>query len=202
MTEMTGTAGVGGPAQPDDDGLVRCPWAGGPGPMRVYHDTEWGVPIHGEAAYLERMTLEAFQSGLSWAVILAKRPGFRAAFHDFDAEAIAAYDDADVERLLLDPGIVRNRRKIEATITNARATLDLREHGGLEDLVRGFRPDRDPEPATAGDWLASSPESVALAKALKKRGFVFVGPTTMYALMQAVGLFDPHLVGCFRRGAA
>jgi len=146
------------------------------------------------------MTLEAFQSGLSWAIILAKRPGFRAAFQGFDAEAIAAYDDVDVERLMADAGIVRNRRKIEATRTNARATVDLREHGGLEDLILSFRPDRDPEPATAADWLASSPESVALAKALKKQGFVFVGPTTMYALMQAIGVFDPHLVGCFRRG--
>ena len=128
-------------AQIGEDGVARCPWAGGPGAMREYHDNEWGVPVRGEAAYLERMTLEAFQSGLSWAVILAKRPGFRAAFADFDAEAIAAYDDLDVERLLLDAGIVRNRRKIEATITNARATVDLREHGGLEEMVLGFRPE-------------------------------------------------------------
>ncbi|MCL2542579.1 MAG: DNA-3-methyladenine glycosylase I [Nocardioidaceae bacterium] len=182
-----------------EDGVARCPWAGGPGPMRDYHDTEWGVPIHGEAAYLERMTLEAFQSGLSWAIILRKRPGFRAAFAGFDAEAIAAYDDADVARLMDDPGIVRNRRKIEAAITNARATLDLREHGGLEELVLGFVPEEPPAPATASEWLTSSPESVALAKALKRSGFAFVGPTTMYALMQAVGLFDPHLTGCFRR---
>ena len=188
-------------AQIGEDGVARCPWAGGPGPMRDYHDREWGVPVSGEAAYLERMTLEAFQSGLSWAVILAKRPGFRAAFADFDAEAIAAYDDLDVERLLLDAGIVRNRRKIEATITNAWATVDLREHGGLEEMVLGFRPEQDPAPATAAEWLSTSPESVALAKALKKRGFVFVGPTTVYAMMQAVGLFDPHLTGCFRRGS-
>jgi len=189
-------------AELGEDGVARCSWAGGPGVMRDYHDTEWGVPVQGEAAYLERMTLEAFQSGLSWAVILNKRPGFRAAFAGFDAEVIAAYDDLDVERLLTDPGIVRNRRKIEATITNARATLDLREGGGLEALVLDHAPERDPEPATAADWLASSPESVALAKALKKAGFVFVGPTTMYALMQAIGLFDPHLTGCFRRGTS
>ncbi|WP_460851095.1 DNA-3-methyladenine glycosylase I [Nocardioides montaniterrae] len=181
---------------------MRCPWAGGPGVMRDYHDTEWGVRVSGEAAYLERMTLEAFQSGLSWAVILNKRPGFREAFAGFDAEAIAAYDDLDVQRLMTDARIVRNRRKIEATITNARATLDLREHGGLEELVLGFAPDVEPAPASAAEWLASSPESVALAKALKKRGFVFVGPTTMYALMQAIGIFDPHLTTCFRRGAA
>jgi DNA-3-methyladenine glycosylase I len=183
-----------------EDGVARCPWAGGPGAMRDYHDTEWGLRVSGEAAYLERMTLEAFQSGLSWAIILTKRPGFRAAFRGFDADAIAAYDDADVERLLQDPGIVRNRRKIEATITNARATVDLREHGGLEAMVLGFAPEHAPAPEAAADWLASSPESVALAKALKKRGFVFVGPTTMYALMQAIGVFDPHLVGCHRRG--
>jgi DNA-3-methyladenine glycosylase I len=184
-----------------EDGVARCPWAGGPGVMRDYHDREWGVPVSGEAAYLERMTLEAFQSGLSWAVILNKRPGFRTAFADFDADVVAAYDDVDVERLLADTGIVRNRRKIEATITNARATVDLRDAGGLEALVLAHAPDRDPEPATAAEWLASSPESVALAKALKKAGFVFVGPTTMYALMQAIGIFDPHLTGCFRRGS-
>lgn len=183
-----------------EDGVPRCPWGAVAGPMRDYHDTEWGVRVTGEASYLERMTLEAFQSGLSWAIILAKRPGFRAAFADFDAEAIAQYDEHDVLRLLVDAGIVRNRRKIEATLTNARATLDLRADGGLEALVLSHAPEAEPVAASADEWPSSSAESVALAKALKKRGFVFVGPTTMYALMQAIGLFDPHLAGCHRRG--
>lgn len=168
--------------------------------MRDYHDREWGRPISGEAAHLERMTLEAFQSGLSWAVILAKRPGFRAAFAGFDAETIAEYGEADVQRLLGDVGIVRNRRKIEATIVNARATLDLREEGGLEAFIAGFAPVAEPVAVSAEEWPSTSPESIALAKALKKKGFVFVGPTTMYALMQAIGLFDPHLAGCHVRG--
>ncbi|MEQ6900603.1 DNA-3-methyladenine glycosylase I [Nocardioides sp. YIM 152588] len=185
-----------------EDGLARCPWGAAPGPMRDYHDSEWGLPVHGESAYLERMTLEAFQSGLSWAVILAKRPGFRAAFAGFDAEAIADFDEPDVERLLGDAGIVRNRRKIEATITNARATLDLRADGGLEEFVLGFAPAEGEPPVTAADWPSSTPESTALSKALKKRGFAFVGPTTLYALLQALGLPDPHLAGCHRRGAA
>ena len=178
-----------------EDGVVRCPWAGGPGPMRTYHDTEWGVAVAGEAAFLERLTLEAFQSGLSWATILAKRPAFRTAFCSFDAEAIAAFTDTDHARLMQDTGIVRNRLKISATITNARATLALREAEGLEALILAHAPS-GPVDHTA----TTSPESVALSKTLKKRGFVFVGPTTMYALMQAIGLFDPHLPGCFRRG--
>jgi DNA-3-methyladenine glycosylase I len=178
-----------------EDGVARCVWAGGPGPMRDYHDTEWGVRVSGEAAYLERLTLEAFQSGLSWSTILAKRPAFRRAFCDFDAEAIAAFTDDDHARLMQDPGIVRNRLKIAAAITNARATLALRAAGGLEQLVLSFAPHG------ATDHTATvSAESTALSKELKRRGFVFVGPTTMYALMQAIGIFDPHLPGCFRAG--
>lgn len=187
-----------------EDGVARCPWGAAAGPMRDYHDAEWGVPIHGEAAHLERMTLEAFQSGLSWAIILAKRPGFRAAFAEFDAAVIAGFGEDDVRRLMADAGIVRNRRKIEATITNARATLGLREADGpdgLAAMIRAHAPVAEPVATTAQEWPASSVESAALAKALKKRGFVFVGPTTMYALMQAIGLFDPHLAGCHRRGA-
>jgi DNA-3-methyladenine glycosylase I len=176
-----------------EDGVARCVWAGGPGPMRDYHDTEWGVPVSGEAAYLERLTLEAFQSGLSWSTILAKRPAFRRAFCDFDADAIAAFTDADHARLMADAGIVRNRLKISAAITNARATVALREAEGLEKLVLSFAPDCPVDHAAT-----VSAESIALSKALKKRGFVFVGPTTMYALMQAIGIFDPHLPGCFR----
>ncbi len=185
-----------------DDGRDRCPWAGGPGPMRDYHDGEWGEPIRGEAAYFERLTLEAFQSGLSWSTILAKREAFREVFAGFDAEAVAAYDDAEVARLLADARIVRNRRKVEAAVVNARATLALREHGGLEQLVLAHAPADPPEPRTTQEQATTSPESVALARELKRRGFAFVGPTTMFALMEATGVFDPHLVGCFRRGLA
>ena len=183
-----------------EDGLARCPWAGGSGIMRDYHDTEWGVPVAGESAYLERLTLEAFQSGLSWATILLRRPAFRQAFAGFDADVVAAYDAATVERLMQDAGIIRNRRKIEAAVTNARATVALRDSGGLELLVLGFRPERPPTPASSEEMVTTSPESVGLSKALKKAGFAFVGPTTMFALMEAVGIFDPHLVGCHRRG--
>ena len=178
-----------------EDGVARCPWAGGPGVMRDYHDEEWGRRVHGEAAYLERLTLEAFQSGLSWSTILAKRPAFREAFHGFDADAVAAFGPEDVERLMQEPRIVRNRRKIEAAVTNARATVAMRDQEGLEAFVLSFAPD------AAHDELATtSAESIALSRGLKRRGFAFVGPTTMYALMQAIGVFDPHVTGCFRRG--
>ncbi|MCR6030159.1 DNA-3-methyladenine glycosylase I [Nocardioides sp. zg-579] len=169
--------------------------------MRDYHDEEWGRPVTGEAAYLERLTLEAFQSGLSWATILRKREAFRAAFAGFDADVVAAYDDGDRARLLADAGIVRNRLKVDAAITNARATVALREHEGLEALVRSFAPEVSPAPETTAEVATTSPASVALSKELKRRGFVFVGPTTMHALLEAIGLFDPHLVGCHRRGA-
>lgn len=190
-----------GPVQ-GDDGVLRCPWAGAPGVMRDYHDTEWGNPVRGESAYLERLTLEAFQSGLSWSTILNKREAFREVFHGFDADAIAAFDEGDVERLMQEPRIVRNRRKIEATVLNARATVGLRDDEGLEAFVLGFRPEVPPAPTSTEEMATTSPESVALSKALKKKGFAFVGPTTMYALSEAIGLFDPHLVGCHRRGRA
>lgn len=180
-----------------EDGIARCAWASGPGAMRAYHDEEWGRPVTGESAYFERMTLEAFQSGLSWATILAKREAFREVFAGFDADIVAAYDDADVERLMGEARIVRNRSKILATIQNARATVAQREVGGLEQLILDFTPAAAPPPYTS-----TSAESVALAKELKRRGFAFVGPTTAFALMQALGLFDPHLPGCHRQGAA
>ena len=183
-----------------DDGVDRCPWAAGDLLNRSYHDTEWGVPVHGESAYLERLTLEAFQSGLSWRTILDKRENFRAAFAGFDADVVAAYDDGDRARLMADVGIVRNRLKVDAAITNARATVALREKDGLEEFVLDFRPGASPRPATSEEVPTTSPESVALSKALKKIGFVFVGPTTMYALMEAIGLVDDHLLGCHRRG--
>jgi len=185
-----------------EDGVARCPWAGGPGPMRDYHDTEWGVPVSGESAVFERLTLEAFQSGLSWSTILAKRPAFREVFDEFDVDRIAAYDDTKRAALMADARIVRNRLKVDATIVNARATIALRVDGGLEQLVLAHRPEPAPAPLTTDDQVASSPESLALSKALKKRGFTFVGPTTMYALMEALGIVDTHLAGCHRRGVS
>ncbi len=189
-----------------DDGVARCPWAGAaPGVMRDYHDTEWGHRVHGEAAYLERLTLEAFQSGLSWSTILNKREAFREVFCGFDAEQVAAFGEDDEARLMQDARIVRNRAKISAAVVNARATLALRDapdvDGGLEGFVLSFAPERPPAPTTTEEMQTTSPESLALSKALKKRGFAFVGPTTMFALMEAIGIFDPHLVGCFRRAA-
>ena len=148
----------------------------------------------------ERLTLEAFQSGLSWLIILRKRPAFREAFGGFDLETVAAYDDARLAALMEDTGIVRNRQKIEAARTNARAAVALRERGGLEDFVWSFRPTETPAPETTEQLPTTSPESLALSKALKKAGFTFVGPTTMYALMEAIGIVDTHLVGCHRRG--
>lgn len=191
--------GVGGPVI-GEDGVARCPWAGGPGVMRDYHDTEWGMPVRGESAVFERLTLEAFQSGLSWATILNKRPAFREVFDGFSVDLVAAYGAAKRDALLADARIVRNRMKVDATITNARAAVRLRDEGGLEAFVHGHRPDTPPEPHRIDEVPATSPESVALSKALKKRGFAFVGPTTMHALMEAIGLTNTHLVGCHRRG--
>lgn len=184
-----------------DDGLARCPWAAGDETNRAYHDTEWGLPVAGEAAHLERLTLEAFQSGLSWRTILLKRPAFRSAFAGFDADVVAAYDESDVARLMADAAIVRNRRKIDAAITNARATLALRGEGGLEAFLWRFAPEPGAAPRSGDDVPATSPESIALSKALKRAGFAHVGPTTMYALMQAIGLVDDHLADCHRRGS-
>ncbi|WP_340537017.1 DNA-3-methyladenine glycosylase I [Nocardioides sp. GXZ039] len=183
-----------------DDGVARCPWAGAEASlMRDYHDREWGRRVAGEAAYFERLTLEAFQSGLSWATILRKREAFREVFCGFDADRVAGFDDADRVRLMDDARIVRNRLKIEAAVTNARATVDLRDDVGLEAFVLSFAPAGPPAPEDTESMATTSAESVALSKALKKRGFAFVGPTTMYALMEAIGVFDPHLVGCHRR---
>jgi DNA-3-methyladenine glycosylase I len=185
-----------------DDGLARPAWAAVDPLLRDYYDTEWGMPVRDERGLFERLSLEAFQSGLSWATILRKRPAFRAAFDDFVPDVVAAYDAGDEQRLMEDPGIVRNRRKIAATISNARATVALREDGGLADLVWSFRPEHSPAPTSYDEVPTTSPESVALSKELKRRGFVFVGPTTMFALMEAVGIVDTHLVGSHRRGAS
>ena len=187
-----------------EDGVPRCPWGATSDDYITYHDTEWGTPVHGEAAHLERLTLEAFQSGLSWLTILRKREAFRAAFAGFDPHAVAGFDEADVERLLGDAGIVRHRGKIEAAIANGRAVLDVQDrYGSLAALVWSFEPDRRarPAPTTMGDLPATSPESTALSKALKRHGFRFVGPTTAYAAMQSLGLVNDHLADCHVRAA-
>ncbi len=185
-----------------DDGLARPAWASHDALLRDYYDTEWGMPVRDERGLFERLSLEAFQSGLSWRTILAKRPAFRAAFAGFDPDAVAAFDDDDVARLMADAGIVRNRRKVDATIGNARATIALRDAGGLPALVWSHQPAETPVPTTHAEVPTSSPESVALAKALRAAGFAHVGPTTMYALMEAVGIVDTHLVGSHRRGSS
>jgi DNA-3-methyladenine glycosylase I len=186
------------------DGLARPVWASVDPLLRDYYDTEWGMPVREERGLFERLSLEAFQSGLSWATILRKRPAFREAFHGFDPEVVAAYGDHDVERLMADAGIVRNRAKVLATVTNARATLGLREdpEGDLAAFVWSFQPSETPLPRTPAEVPTTSPESLALSKALKRKGFVFVGPTTMYALMEAVGIVDTHLLGSHRRGTS
>ncbi len=185
-----------------EDGLARPVWASVDPLLRDYYDTEWGMPVRDERGMFERISLEAFQSGLSWATILRKRPAFRAAFDGFDPDAVAAYDERDVERLMGDAGIVRNRRKVEATITNARATVALRADGGLVALVWSFRPGETPAPTSYDEVPTRSAESLALSKALRAKGFTFVGPTTMFALMEAVGIVDTHLVGSHRRGTS
>lgn len=176
------------------DGLARCPWAESSDEMRTYHDTEWGRPVRDERGLFERLTLEAFQSGLSWAIVLRKRPRFREVFAGFDPEVVASYDGARVAELLSDAGIIRNRTKVEATIANAAAVRAL--GGRFAELVWSFAPPPRPRPATSAEVPAVTPESKALAAALKGHGFVFVGPTTAYALMQATGMVDDHLAGC------
>ncbi|MGO4256193.1 DNA-3-methyladenine glycosylase I [Marmoricola sp. RAF53] len=183
-----------------DDGIARCPWGSSVPVLRDYHDQEWGRPVVGESALFERLCLEGAQAGLSWLTILNKRAGYRRVFADFDVDACAALTDADLEAALADAGIVRNRAKVESVRKNARAAVDLRTDGGLVGFVEQFVPDATPRPRTAGELPTTSAESLALSKALKKRGFGFVGPTTMFALMEAVGYVDTHLVGCHLRG--
>lgn len=185
-----------------EDGLARPMWASVDPMLREYYDTEWGLPVRDEQGLYERISLEAFQTGLSWATILRKRPAFRTVFHDFHPETVAAFTEADLERLLLDAGIVRNRLKIRAAITNAKATIALRNDGGLVDFVWAFQPETTPEPTAHDQIPTTSAESIALSKALRKRGFAFVGPTTMYALMEAIGIVDTHLLDSHRRGSS
>ena len=180
------------------DGRPRCFWAVGGAPEYVaYHDDEWGRPVLEDDRLFERLTLEAFQSGLSWLTILRKRAAFQAAFAGFDIAAVAAFGEADKARLLADAGIVRNRLKIEAAVANARAALPvIDEHGSLAAFFWRFRPAAHEAPRSRADFVAASPESAALAKELKRRGFRFVGPTTVYALMQAAGIVNDHVDGC------
>lgn len=196
---MTGALGV--------DGRIRCDWAAGGGSgsdtpdsvlYRGYHDTEWGQPLHGSRELFERMSLEAFQSGLSWLIILRKRENFRRAFKAFDVEKVARFSEKDIDRLMADEGIVRNRAKVEATISNARVALALAEDGvDLGELLWSFAPARRARPRALSDVPAVTPESKAMAKDLKARGFRFVGPTTAYALMQATGMVDDHVADCW-----
>ena len=176
------------------DGVARCAWGGSTPDYAVYHDEEWGVPVRDDDALFERLTLEAFQSGLSWLTILRKRENFRAAFDGFRIARVAEFGEPEAARLLADAGIVRNRLKIEAALANARAALELPE--GLTKLLWSFAPPARPRPQTFADVPAVTPESKAMAKELKRRGFRFVGPTTAYALMQATGMVNDHLAGC------
>jgi DNA-3-methyladenine glycosylase I len=199
MTDWAAMAAV-----PGEDGVARCAWCLGTPDYVAYHDEEWGRPVVDDVRLYEKLCLEGFQSGLSWLTILRKRPGFRAAFAGFDPERVAHFDDGDVTRLLADASIVRHRGKIEATIANARATLDVQDElGSLAALVWSFEPERSTRavPARLGDVASTTPESTALSKALKRRGFRFVGPTTAYAAMQSLGIVDDHLDGCHVREA-
>ncbi len=181
-----------------DDGRARCPWGAGPPDYQEYHDREWGVPLQGVPELFERVTLEAFQSGLAWLTILRKREAFRRAFAGFDPAVVAGFGEDDRRRLLADAGIVRNRAKVDATLRNARATVELDRP--LDELLWSFAPggDDSARPATHDEVPATTPESTAMARDLKRRGFAFVGPTTCYALMQATGMVDDHLAGCWR----
>ncbi|MFF5445174.1 DNA-3-methyladenine glycosylase I [Streptomyces sp. NPDC012888] len=204
--EAEGPAGVAegtpGIALPGPDGRLRCPWALATEDYVAYHDQEWGRPVHGDDALYERLCLEAFQSGLSWLTILRRREGFRTAFAGFEIARVAEFGPDDRERLLADPGIIRNRAKIDATLANARVLAGW-EPGELDELIWSHAPaEPAPAPVSTAQVPAVTPESTALAKALKKAGIRFVGPTTAYALMQACGLVDDHLAACTRRGTA
>ena len=178
-------------------GPVRCGWATGQQICREYHDQEWGRPVRDPVALFERLSLEAFQSGLSWLIILGKRENFRRAFAGFDIETVAGFTDADVQRLMADQGVVRNRAKIEATIANARAAIALGSPAALSDLLWSFAPPPRPRPAESSEIPSATEESKAMARELRRRGFRFVGPTTAYALMQATGMVDDHIRDCW-----
>lgn len=183
-----------------DDGIARCGWAGSDAEYSRYHDEEWGTPLHGDRPLFEKLSLEGFQSGLSWITILRRRPAFRAAFADFDIPTVAAFDDDDVERLVTDETIIRNRAKIVTTIANARLVVAMIDGspGAFDELMWSFAPERSDPRRTLADIPVSTPESTALSGALRARGLRFVGPTTMYALMQSSGMVDDHVRGCWR----
>lgn len=182
------------------DEIARCGWVGDDAEYRRYHDEEWGQPLHGDRALFEKMALEGFQAGLSWITVLRKRPRFREVFEGFDPAIVAAFTEVDIERLMADAGIIRNRAKIEATISNAQLVRDMAD-GEFDKLMWSFAPETHTKPNVLGDVPAVTPESTALSKALRKRGFRFVGPTTMYALMQSAGMVDDHVTGCHRASA-
>ena len=185
-----------------EDGLTRCQWPGNDELYIHYHDTEWGVQLTGDQAMFERISLEGFQAGLSWITILKRRDGFRKAFKNFDIKKVAKFTDADVESLMLDEGIIRNRAKILSTIKNANLILDMAKNGeSISDVLWQFAPPVKMRtlPAKDFEWLAVTDESTAISKELRSRGFGFVGPTTMYALMQSIGMVNDHAPGCFRR---
>jgi DNA-3-methyladenine glycosylase I len=184
-----------------EDGRARCRWGAEPDVYVTYHDTEWGRPEPDDQRLFEKLCLEGFQAGLSWLTILRKRPAFRAAFAGFHLETVAGFGDDDVARLMADEGIVRNRAKIEAAITNARAALELQDvEGSIHEFMWRFRPASRPPLRSIADAVTATPESTAMSKELKRRGFRFVGPTTMHALMQAMGMVNDHLVGCWAHG--
>jgi DNA-3-methyladenine glycosylase I len=186
-----------------DDGLARCAWGAADPEYRRYHDEEWGVPLHGDRALFEKMSLEGFQAGLSWITILRRRPAFREVFHGFDLAAVAAMTPDDATALMDDARIIRNRAKIEATISNARLTLELTasDPGALDRLMWSFAPPpRAQHPVDFSEVPAVTAESTAMSTALRRLGFRFVGPTTMYALMQSTGMVDDHMASCWRVG--
>lgn len=185
-----------------DDGLARPSWAATDELLRNYYDTEWGMPVTTERGMFERISLECFQAGLSWSTVLRKREAFRSVFDDFEPDVVSQYDDTKISSLLQDSRIIRNTAKIVATVTNAQATVRMRDAGGLVAFVWSFQPDTTPEPTTIAEIPTQSAESAALAQGLKVWGFKFVGPTMAYALMEAIGMVDTHLVGSFRRGSS
>lgn len=186
----------------DEAGVSRCAWSAGDDEYRRYHDEEWGVALHGDRPLFEKLSLEGFQAGLSWITILRRRPNFRRAFGDFDIDAVSELTTSDVERLMLNPGIIRNRAKIVATISNARITRALvrDDPGALDRMIWSFAPNRRARPPGAGEVPAVTAESTAMSKALRGLGYRFVGPTTLYALMQSSGMVDDHFASCWRAG--
>jgi DNA-3-methyladenine glycosylase I len=185
-----------------EDGLSRCQWPGNDELYIHYHDTEWGVPLEGDQEMFERICLEGFQAGLSWITILKRREGFRKAFKNFDIKKVAKFTDSDIDRLMQDERIIRNRAKILSAVKNANIVLEMAKQGeSIRQLIWQFAPpaSKRTSPAKNFEWLAVSPESEAISKALRSRGFSFVGPTTMYALMQSIGMINDHAPGCFRR---